>query len=370
VATVTRLEAPEHRPDGCLAERFAHVGCRRCVEICPVGAITIDGAGWHLDEACLGCGRCVAECPTDALVRPQEPHLVADAGAFGPLVVDCSRVPVAALPADAIRVPCTGGLRPSDWLTLREAAGDRPIRVMDRGWCASCPAGGTAHPAADALARARDLCPRGAPELVAKPLPERRAVAPRPRPTVGPALSRRALFARLQPSPPAPVVDPPRAHKLEPAERLRQHAHLTAAGQRPPAGFFPSVRISERCQNHQVCAGVCPTGALAAVEGDELLGIAFDPLRCIACGQCEALCPEQAIRLDPAGDGVAGRLSTHPAHRCRDCGRTFAGSGGEGRCPPCRRSHDLAADGFALMRQPRAGDAHPRPQATSGEASA
>jgi ferredoxin len=370
VATATRLETPGHRPDACLAERFPHVGCRRCAEVCPVAAITIDAAGWDLGEGCLGCGRCVALCPTDALTRPQELTHPADAAAPGPLVVDCSRVPVAALPADAIRVPCTGGLRPSDWLSLRGAAGERPILVMDRGWCASCPAGGTAHPAADALARVRDLCPTGAPELVAKPLPERRAVAARPRPTVAPALSRRALFARLQPSPPAPVVDLPRAHKLEPAERLRQHAHLAAAGHPPPAGFFPAVRISERCQNHQVCAGVCPTGALAPIDDDETLGIAFDPLRCIACSQCEVRCPEQAIRLDVAGDGVAGRLSAHPARRCRDCGRAFAGSGGEVRCPPCRRSRDLAADGFALMRRPHAGDTGHDPQAIRREASA
>jgi ferredoxin len=370
VATATRLETPGHRPDACLAERFPHVGCRRCAEVCPVAAITIDGAGWQLGEGCLGCGRCVAVCPTDALTRPEELSLNADPGGSGPLVVDCSRVPVAVLPADAIRVPCTGGLRPSDWLSLRAAAGDRSIRIMDRGWCATCPAGGGEHPAADALGRARELCPDGAPELMAAPLPERRAVAPRPR--AEPALSRRSFFARLQPAAPAPAaeVDPPRPLKLAPAERLRQHVHLTAAGRPPPAGFFTGVRISERCQNHGVCAGVCPTGALAAIDDDETLGIAFDPVRCIACGQCEARCPEQAIRLDPAGDGVAGRLSAHPARRCRDCGRPFPGSGGEVRCPPCRRSRDLAADGFALMRRPRPGDPGGHSQPIRREASA
>jgi ferredoxin len=372
VATATRLETPGHRPDACLAERFPHVGCRRCAEVCPVAAITIDGAGWQLGEGCLGCGRCVAVCPTDALTRPEELSLNADPGGSGPLVVDCSRVPVAVLPADAIRVPCTGGLRPSDWLSLRAAAGDRSIRIMDRGWCATCPAGGGEHPAADALGRARELCPDGAPELMAAPLPEHRAVAPRPRPRAGPALSRRSFFARLQPAAPAPApeVDPPRPLKLAPAERLRQHVHLTAAGRPPPAGFFTGVRISERCQNHGVCAGVCPTGALAAIDDDETLGIAFDPVRCIACGQCEARCPEQAIRLDPAGDGVAGRLSAHPARRCRDCGRPFPGSGGEVRCPPCRRSRDLAADGFALMRRPRPGDPGGHSQPIRREASA
>lgn len=249
----------------------------------------------------------------------------------------------------------------------------RPIVVMDRGWCGTCPAGGSLHPAGDALALTRELHPTGAPHLVAQPLPERSAVAPGPLTAAAPGLSRRALFARVQSAPAGstPVAgEPPRPQKLPPAERLRQHAQLAAAGSPPPAGFFPSLRISERCQNHQVCAGVCPTGALTAAEDGETLGIAFDPLRCIACGQCEARCPEQAIRLGPAGDGALVRLSVHPARGCPDCGVTFAGTDGEVRCPPCRRSHDLALAGFALMRRPRADDAQPHLQVTPEEASA
>ena len=44
------------------------VGCGTCVEVCPVGAITIISDKAHIDdEVCTGCGACVAACPEGAI---------------------------------------------------------------------------------------------------------------------------------------------------------------------------------------------------------------------------------------------------------------------------------------------------------------
>jgi ferredoxin len=48
------------------------VGCGRCVDLCPVGALTVVGEGRERraerdEELCLGCGVCVGVCPTGAL---------------------------------------------------------------------------------------------------------------------------------------------------------------------------------------------------------------------------------------------------------------------------------------------------------------
>ena len=54
---------PWIRQDAC-------VGCGACVEICPAGAITLEGnKATILQEVCTRCSACMTACPTGA-VRP------------------------------------------------------------------------------------------------------------------------------------------------------------------------------------------------------------------------------------------------------------------------------------------------------------
>ena len=45
------------------------IGCKRCFNICPVNAITMDGPLAKIDqEICNHCGKCIEVCPTHAIV--------------------------------------------------------------------------------------------------------------------------------------------------------------------------------------------------------------------------------------------------------------------------------------------------------------
>ncbi len=57
-------------PDTC-------IGCRICVNTCPVGAISIteDNKAWIDPEKCILCGACVASCPVGAIVTVGEENL-------------------------------------------------------------------------------------------------------------------------------------------------------------------------------------------------------------------------------------------------------------------------------------------------------
>ena len=86
--------------DLCAHSRSQIVGCHRCLDLCPTGAITPAGDHVAIDaHVCAGCGQCAAVCPTgaaayalppaDALMRKLRTLLTAyrEAGGVQPVVL-------------------------------------------------------------------------------------------------------------------------------------------------------------------------------------------------------------------------------------------------------------------------------------------
>lgn len=59
--TVTRL------PGLTVAVADTCTGCGRCMDRCPVEAISLSGGRAIISEQCKGCGACVAACPVGAI---------------------------------------------------------------------------------------------------------------------------------------------------------------------------------------------------------------------------------------------------------------------------------------------------------------
>ncbi len=48
-------------------DREKCVGCGQCVDVCPVGAITIEDGKAVVSDDCIECGACAGVCPAEAI---------------------------------------------------------------------------------------------------------------------------------------------------------------------------------------------------------------------------------------------------------------------------------------------------------------
>lgn len=358
----------------CLPVRSKRSTCSACAGACPVSVLSVAGDGPSLTGDCLGCGRCAAACPTDALQVDGFPHLPTPAQPAPSVTrLECWRVPDRELQAGTLRVPCLGGLDASRLLTFQRLAGRQGITLIDRGWCARCPAYGqhAGHPAGPALLEAsRILAETGVPgpelpRLVREPLSERMATRSIPASRLEVRTGRRAFFRRLgghaaathaaakgTGDHPSAGNPPPLMDKYIPPRRQRLVAELRATGgSATTPSMLPRLTVNSNCKGHAVCVAVCPTGALVRENANATSRLRLDAVACIACGLCETHCPEQAIHVAATSGGEPEvELNRMDQRECEDCGRLFtARRFDEDVCHPCRKSRRFAAAGFAFL---------------------
>ncbi len=58
------------------------IGCGKCVNICPFGAISLVNGKAVISSACTMCGACIPQCPVKALVKPQTQAAAKDLSAY------------------------------------------------------------------------------------------------------------------------------------------------------------------------------------------------------------------------------------------------------------------------------------------------
>lgn len=373
--------------DACLplrAPRYAT--CRACEEICPSKSLKLAEDSLRLDENCLHCGRCTAACPMGALRLPGFSVPSLERLPAPPVSIDCWKVPAKLSLDDGFRVPCIGGLSTGRILEIVAQAGARVVELLDRGWCAGCSAGcATTHPVSASLQHARELMEAAGsgsdrlPYLRKLHLPSNLMPIDIPPPESETKLSRRGFFGALtakatlaidQVKPLAPQIEARRRRGFErdpvpSRERKRLLGSITQIGRNawlaPPPNLFTRIEISDACSNHQLCASICPTGALSIVDSPGKSEIMFDTQLCISCGECRAICPSGALTVLPNGYNEGAdtlpdhptRISTFSERSCIQCGQSFAERAAEELCPQCRKRAQLARSAFQFLFRPR-----------------
>jgi ferredoxin len=328
--------------DLCAHSRSRIVGCRRCLDLCPAGAIAPNGDHVAIDaHLCAGCGQCAAACPTgaaayalppaDALMRKlrtlltayheaggTDPVLLLHDEAHGGALIDALARHGDGLPANVLPVQVNEVTQVGlETIAAAFAYGASALRLLLR------------DRARHGLTGLRQTIAWAAPILAGLGFDgDRIGTIETDDPDVlGEALKFATAPGTTRPASFIPIG--PKRDVLRLSLRELHHAAPAPVDIVPlPAGApFGAVELNvEGCTLCLACVSACPTGALS--DDPERPMLRFGEDACVQCGLCAATCPEKVITLTPQIDFRAATsalrvLKQEEPFRCIACDKPF-----------------------------------------------
>jgi ferredoxin len=329
--------------DLCAHSRSRIVGCHRCLDICPAGAIAPNGDHVAIDaKICAGCGQCAAACPTgaaayalppaDTLMRKlrillatyreaggDHPIVLLHDEAHGTELIDAlarhgDGLPAHVLPLAVNEVTQVG----LEAVAAAFAYGASALRFLLR-----------ARPRHD-VTGLRNTIALSEPILAGLGFGTGRVAAIETDDPDALGEASRAI-AMLPPAPQpasfAPVGGKRDVMRLALRELQRAAPAPVDVISLPEGAPFGAVEINvEGCTLCLACVSACPTGALSADTERPMLRFAEDA--CVQCGLCKATCPEKVITLKPqidfrAATAAARVLKEEAPFECIRCNKPF-----------------------------------------------
>jgi ferredoxin len=289
----------------CVRHRCKRNECSKCLEICPVDAITWDERGLHVSPGdCTQCLRCLSVCPTAALTSPELSLLqvFTDLAKHPDPVLGCNHSPDIKTHA---QLSCLGFLADPELMLLLALVFRDGVQInLTR--CEGCPNG---HVLGDV---------HGAHDQLAALLPDHKVALIRNRDRLKykpPSLSRRELFGffRENSTRTAMVM----VERLQVSSRIQSYGckqvpqvrttllkameTLPEIQRRVAEQLFGQIAFTETCTACGGCVGVCPTGAIDPSDEDKPSPV-FDQTLCVSCGSCQAFCRKQGVQLMTASN--------------------------------------------------------------------
>jgi len=329
--------------DICAHSRSKIVGCNRCLDLCPTGAITPAGNHVAIDaHICAGCGQCAAVCPTgaasyalppaDTLMRRLRALLPVyrDAGGTEPVVLlhdDAHGTPTIdalarfgdGLPANVLPVAVNEVTQVGiETIAAAFAYGEVAVRFLLR-----------AKPRHDVTGLVRTL------EL-AEPILTGLGFAPGSVTTIE-TDDPDVLLEALRGIVPGPATPRPASFSAVGGKRDVMRLALRELHRAAPAPVdiialpkgapFGTVEVKvEGCTLCLACVSACPTGAM--LDDPERPMLRFNEDACVQCGLCQATCPEKVISLTPqldfrAATAQARIIKQEEPFHCIRCDKPF-----------------------------------------------
>lgn len=329
--------------DLCAHSRSKIVGCRRCLDLCPTGAITPNGDHVAIDpHICAGCGQCAAACPTgaaayalppsDALLRKlrallggyreaggKQAIVLFHDGEHGLELIDALARHGDGLPANVLPVQVNEVTQVGlEAVAASLAYGASAVRFLIR-----------AKPRHDVAGLAKTIA-LAQPILAGLGFSGARVAAIE---TDDPDALGETLRAMV---PMDGAAKPATFSAVDLKRDVVRHAlrELHAAAPAPvdivplPQGApFGTVEVRvEGCTLCLSCVSACPTGALS--DDPEKPTLRFAEGACVQCGLCKATCPEKVISLKPqidfrAATAMSRIIKQEEPFECIRCGKPF-----------------------------------------------
>ncbi|MBX2805005.1 MAG: 4Fe-4S binding protein [Hyphomicrobiales bacterium] len=334
----------ELKTDKCAHARSRIVGCSKCLDVCPAGAITEMGDVVSIDSGiCGGCGSCHAVCPTDAISYryPQREDMLAhtqlmlqtytEAGGKEPVLLlhnltsgfemisAMARfgrgLPANVLPVSFHSVTTPGHVELAGFL----ASGAQRVFILTDPKRRDEIDGLKAEIAlADRILAGLGYGADGRIQLVDESDPDR----------VEEAVWQSAPAGMLADGGFAPVGskrDIARVVFAKLHERAPQQPDVIELSEKSPYG---ALKIDPAaCTLCMACTSACPTGAIMDTPGEPKLR--FTENSCVQCGLCVKTCPESALALEPRLNFTSAAMQPVTLYEeapfeCVSCSKPFA----------------------------------------------
>lgn len=304
--------------------------CSRCLDVCPVNAITIHRQSVLIGENCRKCGLCAAVCPTEVFsTRRHMPRQVYDqiarvASAYEQCYVTCTRALKRLPKGNEVVLACVGAVPRDVWFSLladyTNISVYLPVGICDRcrtttGEATYVDAISTAEEWADAglglevdqadmtheLTRAykRSQFVSGAitsaERLVTRsvaPLAGAKAVAQR----ISDHSRRIDQMQRSLEEAVGAKTSANRQRMLTQSRKLMMGALQHDEGLAKFVKLTVPVCDSSLCTNCGECANACTTHA---IDLDRLGNVTVQSAYCVSCGACAIVCEGGALSMEP-----------------------------------------------------------------------
>lgn len=324
-------ERPFANSNRCLRTASGHEeACSRCLDVCPVQALTIQKQSVLIGESCRKCGLCAAVCPTETFsTRRHTPRQVYDqiarvASAYEQCYVTCTRALKRMPQGNEVVLACVGAVPRDVWFSIL-ADYDNVSVYLPLGICDRCRTTTGEEVYADAIGTAEEWADAALglevdesemthemtraykrSQFVSSAITSAERLVTR---TAAPLAGAKAIAQKI--SDHSKRIDQMQ-RQLEDAvgaktsanrqRMLTQGRKLLMGALQHDEGLadFISMEVpvcdSSLCSLCGECAKACTTRAIDLDRGGN---VSVQSAYCVSCGACVAVCEDGALAMEP-----------------------------------------------------------------------